>query len=179
MSDDKTALEMRCDQKFDEPSICFLQHWFSTSQLQRKTGQEYISSFWTHIPRTREGDWRELMIAVFEDLQKSEVSDFYVQKIHKPRSNRNARTRISVWKPVKLPNRPRPSLIAEENIDLEDDIEIEEDKNWRTTEDSSSMSGEFMNDIMKNIIWSFTTQIMKHSRSHWNTWTWWDKIRQV
>ena len=82
------------------------------------------------------------MIAVFEDLQESEVSDIYVKKIQKPRSNRNVRTRISVWKPVKLPNRPRPSLIAEENIDLEDDIEIEEDKKGRTTEDSSSMSGE-------------------------------------
>ena len=169
---------MRCDQKFDEPSICFLQHWFSKSQLPRKTGQEYISSFWTHIPRTREGDSGELMIAVIEDLQEPEVSDNYVKKIQKPRSNRNVRTRISVWKPVKLPNRPRPSLIAEEKHRLGRWYwNCRRDKKGRTTEDSSSMSGELLIDIMKNIIWSFTTQIMKHSRSHWNTWTWWDKIR--
>ena len=176
MTDDKTALEMRCDQKFDEPSICFLQHWFSKSQLPRKTGQEYNTSFWTHIPRTREGDSGELMIAVIEDLQEPEVSDNYVKKIQKPRSNRNARTRISVWKPVKLPNRPRPSLIAEENIDLEDDIEIEETKREEQQKIRRPWVENVLIDIMKNIIWSFTTQIMKHSRSHWNTCTWWDKI---
>ena len=42
-----------------------------------------------------------------------------------------------------LPNRPRPSLPAEGNLELEDDVEIEEgDKMGGQTEQSWSMSGE-------------------------------------
>ena len=59
--------------------------------------------------------------------------------------------------------------------------EIEEGvKQWSKSEDSCSMSGEFTyRHLMKNLVWSFTTQVMKHSRSLWNTSPWWDKLRQV
>ena len=44
-----------------------------------------------------------------------------------------------------LPNRPRPSLLAEGNLELEDDVEIEEgDKMGGQTEQSWCMSGDFI-----------------------------------
>ena len=44
-----------------------------------------------------------------------------------------------------LPNRPRPSLLAERNLELEDDVEIEEgDKMGGQTQQSWSVSGEFI-----------------------------------
>ena len=44
-----------------------------------------------------------------------------------------------------FPNRPRPSLPGEGNLEPEDDVEIEEsDNKGSTTEDSWSMSGELI-----------------------------------
>ena len=61
------------------------------------------------------------MIADFEDLQESR------QKIQMPRSIRKRRKRLSMCKRNSgLTNRPRPSLLAEGNLELEDDVEIEE-----------------------------------------------------
>ena len=58
------------------------------------------------------------MIADYEDLQESR------QKIQKPRSIRKRRKRLSMCKRNSgLPNRPRPSLLAEGNSELEDDVE--------------------------------------------------------
>ena len=53
-----------------------------------------------------------------------------------------------------LPNRPGPSLLAEGNLELEDDVEIEEgDKMGGQTEESWSMSGDHLFiDIMKNFV---------------------------
>ena len=53
------------------------------------------------------------MIAHCEDVQEIRSLRNLRQKIQKPRS-------------IQLPNRPRPSLLAEGNFDLEDDVEIEE-----------------------------------------------------
>ena len=70
----------------------FLEHWLSTSQVLRKTSQEYISLerqrreeyFLGYVPRA-EGGWSgDLMIADFEDLQESEASEVFAIRFTNP-----------------------------------------------------------------------------------------------
>ena len=63
-------------------------------------------------------------------------------------------------------------IIRERNLEQEHEVEIEEgDRRESKTEDSWFMSGEFIIDITRNLVWSFTTQTMKDFPSHWYTWT--------
>ena len=109
------------------------------------------------------GGWSDdLMTTDYEDLQESEVAAIYVrrftnQEFFVQRENKflcaNGTQRLSC--------RPRPSLIAEGNLEPGDDVEIEDgDTKESTTEDSWSMRRKFIV-IMKNFVWSFTTQVMK------------------
>ena len=60
--------------------------------------------------------------------QKFTSKDSKAQK-----SIRKRRIRLSMCRRNSgLPNRPRPSLLAEGNLELEDDVEIEEGDNGRT-----------------------------------------------
>ena len=113
-----------------------LEHWLSISQLPRKTSQEYIS-----LERQR---WRESSWAVFHVREEVGQETWWRQTVQicmnqKPQEFTCANGTLS------FPKRPRPSLPAEGNLEPEDDVEIEEgDNKGSTTEDSWSMSGEFI-----------------------------------
>ena len=81
-----------------------------------------------------------------EDLQESEASDIYVKRF----KSREVFVKGEYEFPcengtLRLLHRPRPPSIAAGNLEPEDDVEIEEsDKRRRNSEDSCSMSGEFI-----------------------------------
>ena len=69
-----------------------------------------------------------------------------------------------------FPDRAGPSSTAEGRFEQQHDVETEEgDNKGSNTEDFVVHEVENFSDTMKNLDWSFTTQIMKHSRSHWHT----------
>ena len=113
-----------------------LEHWLSISQLPRKTSQEYIS---LETKRWKESSW-----AVFHVREEVGQETWWWQTMQmcmhqKPQEFTCANGTLS------FPNRPRPSLPAEGNLEPEDDAEIEEgDNKGSTTEDSWSMSGELI-----------------------------------
>ena len=113
-----------------------LEHWLSISQLPRKTSQEYIS---LETKRWKESSW-----AVFHVREEVGQETWWRQTMQicmnqKPQE-------FTCWNgTLSFPNRPRPSLPAEGNLEPEDDAEIEEgDNKGSTTEDSWSMSGELI-----------------------------------
>ena len=112
------------------------EHWLSFSQLPRKTSQEYIS-----LERQR---WKESSWAVFHVREEVGQETWWWQTMQicmnpKPQEFTCANGNLS------FTNRPRPSLPAEGHLEPEDDVVIEEgDNKGRTTEDSWSMSGEFV-----------------------------------
>ena len=107
----------------------FLEHCLSTSQLPRKTIQKEMS-----LERKRKLEYSsdvlhagDMMIEDYVNLQESEVSEieaerFKSQEVFPKRehefqcANGNLRNFYS----------PRPSLIAEEYLEPEDDVDIEE-----------------------------------------------------
>ena len=81
------------------------------------------------------------MIAGVEELQESEASETQVERLKRqeilekehfefPCSNRTPRR----------PSRPRPCLLAEGNLEREDDVEIEEgDKKWEDKQNNRGL----------------------------------------
>ena len=84
------------------------------------------------------------MIADYEDLQESEDSEIHLKRFRCQEENVKREYKFPCANgTIRLPHCPRPSLLTEGNLEPKDDVEIEEDdKKWRITEDSWSMSGE-------------------------------------
>ena len=86
------------------------------------------------------------MIADYEDLEESEAAEIYVKKFNDQEVFVKEHYEISCANgTLRLLGRPKPSSTAEGNLEREADVEIEEgDIKGNQTEDSSSMSGEFI-----------------------------------
>ena len=130
----------------------FLDNWLGSSKLPWKRSEEDICferRRWKeyslgYVPRAGGGWSGDLMIAGVEELQQSDPQKFTSKRFRSqevfvkgeyefPCSNRTPRR----------PSRPRPCLLAEGNLELEDGVEIEEgDKMGGQTEQSWSISGE-------------------------------------
>ena len=135
---------------------------FNDRARQGKSTSVWIKKRWKecflgHVLRAERGWSGALMIADFGNVQESEASEIYAKRFQSQEVPVKIRIRISVCKwNVRILGRPRPSSIAEENIEPEGDVEIEEgDKKGRKTEDSWSLSGEFMNRHYEEPQWKF------------------------
>ena len=67
------------------------------------------------------------MIADCEDLRESEASNIYVKRFKNQELFVKGEYEFPcATRTLRLPDRPRPSLIAEGNLEPEDDVEIED-----------------------------------------------------
>ena len=67
------------------------------------------------------------MIADFENVQESEASEIYARRFQSQEVPEKTEYEFPCANgTLRLPNRPRPSSIAEGNIEWEDDVEVEE-----------------------------------------------------
>ena len=101
--------------------------------------------------------WRgwsgDLMTTDCENVQESEASDFYVCRF---KSQEVFVKRVYEFpgaiRNLRIPNRPSESLIAEENLEPRDDVEIEEsDKNGK----KNKRFVVYEWSIMTKLIWKF------------------------
>ena len=129
----------------------FLGHWLSTSQLPKKRSQEYVS-----LERKSWKEYSWTVCCVREEVGQETWwrQSVTICKHQKPRklTSQDSNEKMCSWKgehefpcangTLRRPDRPRLSLTAWGNLELEDDVEIEEsDKKGRKTEDSWSRSG--------------------------------------
>ena len=104
------------------------------------------------VPRAGGGWSGDLMTADYADLHESEASGIYV-----------------------LQTEPLAFLIVQDRHCQQRETSnpkmMRKSKKATTREAQQKIRGLWVEnlfiDIMKNVVWSFTTQIMKHSRSHW------------
>ena len=67
------------------------------------------------------------MIADYENVQESQASEIYVKRFKSPKTIVNGEIEFLYANgTLRLPGRPRPTSIAEGNLEQEDDVEIEE-----------------------------------------------------
>ena len=153
MADGKTASEKRYGKTFDGPSIPFgtLVEYIPITAKDKSRihqfGQKTLKGiFLGYVLRAVRGWSGDLMIADYEDLQESEASEIYVKGFKNQEVIRKRRLRISVCRRNSKTSWSSKTIInSGENLEREDDVEIEDgDRKGINTEDSWSMSGEFI-----------------------------------
>ena len=140
MADGKTAFDKIMVIKLTDHQF-FSEHFVEYIPITAKD-KSIIYQFRQYVLRAEWGWSGDLMIADYEDLQESEASEIFVNII----------SRISVCK-----TEPQDFLVAQDH------------HRRRRGYSSSPLVENSLIDILKNLVSSFTTQIMRHSRSHWNT----------
>ena len=153
MADGKRASEKRYGMTFDGPSIPFgtlIEYILITAKDKSRIhqfGQKTLKGIFLGFVLRAVGGWSgDLMIAGYEDLQESEASEIYVKGFKNQEVIRKRRLRISVRKRNSKTSWSSKTIMnSGENLEREHDVEIEEgDRKGSNTEDSWSMSGEFI-----------------------------------
>ena len=153
MADGKTASEKRYGKTSDGPSIPFgtLVEYIPITAKEKSRihqfGQKTLKGIFSgYVLRAGRGWSGDIMIADYEDVQESEASGIYVKRFENQEvfvkedfeHHCAYGTQKISWSSKKIIN-------SGENLEREDDVEIEEgDRKGINTEDSWSMSGEFI-----------------------------------